>query len=114
MLTTIQPSKHVIRDTPAAKLFRKKLGFKDIFTFWNAETGEWILAYWVSEKNRLCEELEDLGMAFEKVTPELAYRITTCWKRVDWKAKKQRLVSKERARVRDEVEGLQDEQERWD
>lgn len=113
MLTTIQPDRHVVKETPTAKLFRRRLHFEDLFTFWNAETGEWILAYWICKRQRLCEEMEDLGMAFEKVTPDLINMIVTCWKTVDWKVKKARLVSKERTRVRLEVEKIQEQQEQW-
>ena len=114
MLTIIQPDRHVVKDTPTAKLFRRRLNFPDIITFWNGETGEWILAYWVSKQRRLVDEMEDLGMAFEKVTPELVQMIVMCWKPVNWKAKKQRLVSKEKDRIRNEVDKIQEEQRRWD
>lgn len=114
MLTIIQSDRHVVKDTPTAKMFRRRLRFSDIFTFWNAETGEWILAYWVEKRRRICEEMEDLGMAFEKVTPDLVDMIVTCWKPVNWKVKKARLVSKERDRVRNEIEKIQEEQKRWD
>ncbi len=113
MLTYIVPSRHVVRDTPTARLFRKMLRFPDIFTFWNAETGQWVLAYWITKKLRLCEEVEDLGMAFEKVTPEFVQMIVSCWKAVDWKAKKQRLLSKEKDRIRIENDKLVDQNERW-
>jgi hypothetical protein len=114
MLTIIDPGKHVVKDTPTARIFRRLLGFEDIFTFWHGELGEWILAYWVDERRRLCDEMEDLGMGFEKVTPELVQMIVTCWKPINWKAKKVRLISKEKDRVRKEVEKIQEEQSRWD
>lgn len=114
MLTTINPNKHVVKDTSTARLFRKRLNFPDIFTFWNGETGEFVLAYWVCKRRHLCDEMEDLGMAFEKVTPELIQMIVTCWKTVNWKAKKVRLVSKENDRIRNEVDRIQEEQRRWD
>lgn len=114
MLTIIDPSKHVVRDSPTARLFRRKLNSPNIFTFWNGETGEFILAYWVDERRRLCDEMEDLGMGFEKVTPELVQMIVTCWKPINWKEKKSRLISKEKDRVRKEVEKIQEEQSRWD
>jgi len=114
MLTHIVPSRHVVRDTPTAKLFRRTLRFEDIFTFWNAETGQWVLAYWITKKLRLCEEIEDLGMAFEEVTPGFVKMIVSCWKAIDWKAKKQRLISKEKDRIRTENDKLLDQQEHWD
>ncbi len=114
MLTIIQPSKHVVKDTPVARMFRRRLNFEDILTYWNGETGEWVLSYWVSKQRRLVDEMEDLGMAFEKVTPDLVKMIVTCWKPVNWKAKKERLVSKEKDRVRNEIDKIQEEQRRWD
>lgn len=114
MLTIIRPDRHVVKETPVAKMFRRRLGFPDMFTFWNGETGEWILSYWVDKRRRICEEMEDLGMAFEKVTPELVRMIVACWKPVNWRVKKARLISKERDRVRNEIEKIQEEQRVWD
>ena len=114
MLTIIRPDRHVVKDTPTARMFRRRLRFQDIFTFWNGETGEFILAYWVDKRRRICEEMEDLGMAFEKVTPELVRMIVTCWKPINWKVKKARLISKEKDRVRNEIDKIQEEQKRWD
>jgi hypothetical protein len=114
MLTIITPSKHVVKDTSTAKLFRRRLNFEDILTFWNAETGQWVLAYWVDKPRRIVDEMDDLGMSFEKVTPDLISMVVTCWKTVNWKAKKQRLVSKEADRIRKEVDTIQEEQRRWD
>lgn len=114
MLTVIRPDRHVIKETPVAKMFRRRLGFSDLFTFWNGETGQWVLAYWVDKRQRACEELEDLGMAFEKVTADFVKMIVTCWKPVNWKVKKARLISKERDRVRNEIDKIQEEQRRWD
>lgn len=114
MLTIIRPDRHVVKDTTTAKLFRRRLKFEDIFTFWNGETGEWILSYWVDKNRRICEEMEDLGMAFEKVTPDLVNMIVACWKPINWKVKKQRLISKEKGRVRKEIDRILEDQERWD
>lgn len=113
-LTIVQPSKHVVKETPTAKLFRRRLRHEDIFTYWNGETGQWILAYWINKQRRLCDEMEDLGMSFEKVTPDFIQMIVTCWKTINWKAKKARLISKEKDRVRKEVDKIQEEQRRWD
>lgn len=114
MLTIIRSDRHVVKDTPTAKMFRRRLQFEDLFTYWNGETGEWILAYWVDKRRRICEEMEDLGMAFEKVTPDLVSMIVTCWKQVNWKVKKARLIAKERNRVRVEIDKIQEDQKRWD
>ena len=113
MLTAIDRSKHVVKETPAAKMFRRRLGCPAIFTFWNGETGQFILAYWVDERRRLCDEIEDLGMACELVTPEFVNMIVSCWKPVNWKVKKARMLSRERDRVRKRVEKIQEDQMRW-
>lgn len=53
-------------------------------------------------------------MAFEKVTSDLVEMIVTCWKPVNWKVKKARLISKEKDRMRNEIDRIQEEQRRWD
>lgn len=113
-LTTIQADRHVLKDTPVARMFRRRLRTDDIVTFWSAETGQWILAYWVDKRVKLVDEVEDLGMAFEKVTPELTQQIVSCWGSVDLKAKKKRLLSKERDRLRKSRDDVMSEQDRWD
>lgn len=112
--TTIRPNIHVVKDTPVARMFRRRLKFDDIMTFWSAETGQWILGYWIDKRLQMVDEMEDLGMVFEKVTPELVQQIVTCWGSIDWKAKKKRLISKERDRIRTENDALMEQQERWD
>jgi len=112
--TTLRSSTHVIKDTPVARMFRRRLKFDDIVTFWSGETGEWVLGYWIDKRIHLVDEMEDLGMSFEKVTPELVEQIVYCWKTINWQEKKKRLVSKERDRIREENDTLQQEQEKWD
>ena len=112
-LTMICPEVHVVRETPASVLFRRLLNFPDIFTFFNVITGEWCLAWWVNKLGRVAEELEDLGPAFEKVTPELVHQIRTCWKPVDWKKKKQYYQSRQKDRMTRANEKLIQDVERW-
>lgn len=113
-LTYIDPTKHLVRETPVAKTLRRQLKFQDIVTFWSVETGQWILAYWVDKKRRVVEEMEDMGMAFELATPELIQSITSCWRRINWGEKKKRLLSKEADRIRRENDDLAEDQKRWD
>lgn len=105
---------HVVKDTPTAKLFRRRLKCPDIFTFFSLETGQWILAYWVDKRVRMMDEIEDLGSHFELVTSGLVQQIVHCWGPVDWKAKKKRLISKHRDQERKRVDTAIDEQERYD
>ena len=113
-LTYIDPMKHLVRETTVAKVFRRQLKFEDIITFWSIETGQWILAYWIDKRRRAVEEMEDLGMAFELATPEMVRSITMCWRAIDWKAKKRRVLSKEADRVRAQNDELAEDQSRWD
>jgi hypothetical protein len=113
-LTHIDPMKHLVRETPVVKVFRRQLKFQDIITFWSIETGQWILAYWIDKKRKIVEEIDDLGVSFELVTPDLLRSITVCWRTVNWKAKKQRILSKEADRVRAQNDELIEDQSRWD
>jgi hypothetical protein len=114
MLTVLQPDRHVLKETPTAKMFRRLLSCEDVITFWNGVTGEWVLGYYVDRRRKLVDEMEDCGMAFEKVTPEFVQMIVTCWKTVNWKAKKKRILSKESDRVRKQTDDIMEQQERWD
>jgi len=114
MLTTLRADRHVLKDTPTAKLFRRLLSCPDIITFWNAVTGEWILAYYIDKRQKLVDEMEDCGMRFEKVTPEFVEMIVTCWKTVNWKVKKRRILSHEQDRIRKQNDRILADQERWD
>lgn len=113
-LTTIRADLHLVKDTSISRMFRRRLNFDDILTFWNQETGQWILAYWVNKRTGVVDEMEDLGMAFEKVTPELVQAIVQCWKTIDWSAKKKRLLSKMRDEKRRKDEEIGADQDRWD
>jgi len=110
----INPVRHVVMETPTAKLFRKRLKFDDVFTYFNRETGQWVLAYWLNKRARLADEVEDLGPGFEVVSPSFIDQIVQCWGHVDWKAKKARLLSQERTKLRRESEAISEQQERFD
>lgn len=113
-LTIISPEKHVLKDTPATRFFRRILKTEDIITFFSVESGQWILAYWVNRIGRVVDEIDDLGTNFEKITPELTHQIRTCWGEVDWAAKKKFLLSKNNEKLKNDQEELIQDQERWD
>lgn len=113
-MTHLQPSIHVVKDTPVAKLFRRRLNCPDIITFFSVVTGQWILAYWMDKRIRVVDEVEDLGANFELVTQELVKQIAVCWGPVNWKAKKQRLLSRYRDQQRNETDTVIENQERYD
>lgn len=110
----IEPRKHVVKETQVGRMFRRALNFDDVFTYFNVETGEWILAYWVNKTGHLADEVEDLGGAMEKVTPDLVQQIIRCWGHVDWAAKKRRMQSKQRSWDRKKSDAISADQERWD
>lgn len=110
----INPQRHVVQETPTAKLFRKLLKCPDIFTYFNLDTGQWILSYWVSKPIHLAEEMDDLGAAFELVNAQFVDMICRCWKPVDWKQKKKMLLRKEKRQLERESEKIIQEQERYD
>ncbi len=112
-MTFLKPSVHVVKETPAAKLFRRRVHCPDILTFFSLETGQWILAYWISRKIRLVDEIEDLGANFELLNSELVNQISHCWGPVDWKAKKNRLISKLRDQERERDDTIVEHQERY-
>ncbi len=113
-MTYLRPDVHWIKDTPTARLFRRKLKEPGVITFFSLETGQWILAYYIQRSVGLVDEVEDLGTNLELVTPELVQQICQCWGKIDWKAKKQRLLFKERSRIRKKDDDLIEEQARFD
>lgn len=113
-MTHLRPSIHVVKDTTTARMFRRRLHFDDIITFFSLETGQWILAYWIDKRIRLVDEIEDLGANFELATQELVKQIAQCWGPINWKAKKVRLISKYKDRCRKEVDEVIENQERYD
>jgi hypothetical protein len=104
----------VVKDTPIARLFRRALNHEDMVTFFSLQTGQWILGYWIGGGKRVVEEMEDLGQAFECVTPAFVQQIKACWKGVDWKAKKRYLVGKQRDKLRQMNDEIMESQEHWD
>jgi len=113
-ITLLQSEIHVVKETKISHLFRRLLNCPDIITFFCVPTGEWILGYWLNKSGRLIDEIEDLGSAFEKVTPQLVKQIRDCWKDVDWKTKKRLMLSREKTRIDRMNDAVIADQERWD
>lgn len=112
-ITKVDLGTHAIRETPAARLFRRRLHCPDILTFFHLGTREWILARWLSRPAYLVEEIEDLGGQFEKMTPDLVQQIVSCWGPVDWAAKKRRLIECHRNRERKQVDDMLKRQDEY-
>lgn len=113
-LTVLNPQVHLVKDTSTARFFRRKLHEPDVVTFWNAETGMWILAFWVHKGKRIVEEIEDLGPNCEAVTPEFVNMIVQCYGPVDFSKKKKHILSRQKDRIRSQIDGILADQERWD
>ena len=58
-MTVIDPRKHVVKDTPVARQFRRLLKTDDIVTFFSLETGQWVLGYWANKLGKVVDEIED-------------------------------------------------------
>lgn len=112
-MTFLRSDVHAVRETPPARLFRRKLKCPDIFTFFSLETGQWILAYWVNKRMRMLDEIEDLGSHFELVTPKLVQQIANCWGPIDWGAKKKRLMSAHNDRERKKADDAAVSQDKY-
>lgn len=112
-LVVVTPEKHVVKETEAGRMFRRLLKFDDIFTYFNAETGQWVLAYWVNKLGRVADEVEDLGPAMEQLTPQLVNQIVTCWKPVDWQKKKKMILSRQADFLRKQNEAIIEENQRY-
>jgi hypothetical protein len=113
-VTVLDPRVHLVKETSASRFFRRRLSEPDTLTFWNASTGQWVLAFWVHRGKRIVEELEDLGPNCEGVTPEFVEAITSCYGPVDFKKKKKRILSRNQDNIRKQNETIAEEQEKWD
>lgn len=112
-LVRITPDKHVVKETEAGRMFRRLLKFNDVFTYFNADTGQWVLAYWVNRIGSLADEIEDLGPAMEAVTPDLVGMIVRCWKPVDWQKKKKLILDRHKLFLQKSSEELIEENARY-
>ena len=113
-LTVLNPQIHLVKDTSTARFFRRKLHEPDVLTFWHALTGMWILAFWVHKGKRIVEELEDLGPNCEAVTPEFVDMIVQCYGPVDFGKKKKQMLSRQKDRIRKQIDDIVDYQEKWE
>ena len=112
--TVITPEKHVVKDTPVARFFRRALGVEDIITFYHMETGQWILAYWVNKLGNIVDEIDDLGTHFELVTPEFVDMVRSGWGGINWAEKKKWFLAKHKEKITKDNEASIQDQDRWD
>lgn len=112
-LTVLNPRVHLVKDTSAARFFRRRLNEPDVLTFWHSETGNWILAFWIHRGKKIVEEIEDLGPNCEAVTPKFVEMILAGYGAVNFAQKKKRLLSRKRENIRKQNEAIAEDQERW-
>lgn len=112
-LTVLNPRVHLVKDTGAAKFFRRRLSEPDVMTFWHSETGQWVLAFWVHRGKKIVEEIEDLGPNCEAVTPAFVEMIVQAYGPVDFSKKKKRVITKNLATIRKQQESVMEDQERF-
>ena len=112
-LTVLNPRVHYVKDTGAAKFFRRRLSEPDVMTFWHSVTGQWILAFWVHRGKKIVEEIEDLGPNCEAITPEFVRMIVGAYGPVDFSKKKKRVIAKGRAEIRKQQESVLEDQDRF-
>lgn len=110
----IDADKHVVKETEAGRMFRRLLKHDGIFTYFNSDTGQWILATWMNRLGRIAEEIEDLGPTMEALTPALVKQIVICWKPVDWRKKKMMILSRNKAFLQRETDKVIQDQERFE
>ena len=113
-VTVLNPQVHLVKETPCASFFRRRLRDPNIMTFWHCQTGQWILAYWLHKGRRIVDEIEDLGPCFEAVTENFVRMIVSNYAGVDLSRHKRRLLSKQRSRILKQTEAIMESQEEWD
>jgi len=113
-LTVLNPRVHLVKDTGAARYFRRRLNEPDVMTFWHSITGQWILAFWLHRGKRIVEEIEDLGPNCESVTPAFVEMIVQAYGPVNLQAKKRLILSRQKDRMRKQNDDILADQERWD
>jgi hypothetical protein len=116
--TKIDPRIHFVRDTPASRFFRRRLRDSKMMTFFNAETGQWILGCWLDEKRRWVEEFEDLGANCELLEGEageaLTSMILTGYGGIDWGKHRKRILGKWRDWERKQLERAEESRDHWE
>ncbi len=112
-LTILNPNVHLVKETPASRFFQRRLNSPDPMTFWSSQTGQWILALWIHRPKHIVEEIEDLGPAFEYLTPTFVKMIVRAYGPVDFGKKKKLILSRHLDRLRKMDDTVLEDQDRW-
>jgi hypothetical protein len=113
-ITKLRADKHRVVETSVAHFFRRHLNDPDILTFWNVETGQWVLAYWLHKDQGLVDEIDDLGPAFGEVTSEFVQSLERCRKTYTKEDLRTRYLRGLKQQEHQWDEALYQDQERWD
>ena len=113
-MVRLRRDRHVIRETPVGRFLRKRLKYPPIFTYFNMETGQWILCFWINKGAGLAYEIDDLGRNFELVTAELVQTFQENLTYVDKKALKDKVVLRAARSKKKKDDEILADQERWD
>lgn len=113
-LTWIDSEKHFIRETEASRFFQRHLNDPGMLTFFNTETQQWILAYWVHKGKGIVAEIEDLGKDFELLDRKLQKEITSCYGPCDMSVVRKRLLDTAQRQEQAKNDELCESQETWD
>lgn len=70
-ITQLNPQRHLVRDTPHTHYLRRHLKDEALLTYFNLDTQQWVLGYWIDRNRGVIDEIEDLGPNFERLTREL-------------------------------------------
>ena len=116
--TQLDPRIHYVKDTPAARFFRRRLKDSRMLTFWNAETGQWILGCWLDDQHRWIEEFEDLGPNFEllegRAGKVLVDMLLTGYGPINWAKHRKRILGKWNDWKRKQLERAEESRDHWD
>jgi len=113
-ITKLRRGVHFIRDTEAAKYLRRHLNDPDLITFFNAETGQYVLAYWVNRDRAIVDEIDDLGPNFEVMTHEFIRSLEESRRGTDPKELKRKLLRNAKRRTGRELERLEEHNDQYD
>jgi len=106
---------HLVRETWVSTFFRNKLRDPKIVTYFNRDTGQWVLATWLNKDQGLVTEIDDLGPNFEGMTREFVNSIGMYYTKEILAGIRAKMISQWYAKKRAEEDraGVHKEQYDW-
>lgn len=114
MLTYLSPDRHHVRETEFVRFLRSHLNDPDLITYFNRDTGEYVLAYWVYKDKGVVSDVEPLGPNMEGATRQLVQDLSMTRGPTDWAALKKGYLEKDRAAHRKQQELLEEHKDQYD